>query len=130
MPAYTPEQIYRAARALLPALDEAIRQQVEALLAQAERGADTHLRLLDLLTQDKATRERVRDLLKGEADGERLLGGYDALGGEPESTRPGAVYVCPVPGCDYRYLIGEAGETPPPCPRHRQPLIPAQEKEE
>ena len=129
MPEYPPERIYAAARALLPDLDEPTRRRVEALLAQAEGGAATDLDILTLLTAHEATRERLRALLKGEAiRGETLLG-YEGLPGGLAST-PGQVFVCPEPGCGYRYVIGEAGETPPPCPRHGKPLIPAGEKKE
>ena len=71
MPEYPPERIYDAARALLPSLNEPLRRQVEALLAQAEGGADTHLQLLDLLTREDATCKQLRALLRGE---EALLG--------------------------------------------------------
>jgi len=125
MSAYPPERIHAAARALLPSLNEALRSQVEALLAQAEGGGDTHLQLLTLLTQEDATRLQLRALLKDE---ETTLGFRD-LAGDVEPT-PGEIYVCPQPDCNYRYVIGEAGETPPPCPRHHQPLIRADEKKE
>ncbi len=72
MPKYTPEQIYAAARALLPELDEAARRQAGSLLAQAERGQATDLELLDLLTQQESVRQRLRALLKS-SEGERLL---------------------------------------------------------
>lgn len=54
MPTYSPEQIYAAVRALLPELEENLRQQAE--------------------------------------------------------------------GCNYQYIIGEAGEQPPHCPRHHVAL--------
>ncbi len=117
MPQYTPEQLYAAARALLPSLDPALRRQVETLLAQAEGGADTHLRLLDQLTEDDATRERLRALLKGEETvPERGLGEYSDLGGEIYPTKAGDVFACPE--CGYRVLVGEDGEQPPPCEKH------------
>ena len=127
MPQYPPEKIYAAARTLLPTLEPDLRRQVEDLLAQAERGADTHLQLLDLLTQDDATRLPLRDLLKSdEYDEERMLGGFRGLAGEVGSTEAGEVYVCPK--CDFRYIIAEAGEQPPKCPKHKVALIPAREK--
>lgn len=116
MPQHTPEQIYAAARALLPELDEAARREVESLLAQAESGQATDLDLLDLLTRQESIRQRLRDLLKrGEIS--RTLGEYAPLPGSPASAL-GEIYVCPVNGCAYRYIIREAGETPPPCPKH------------
>lgn len=119
MPYYPPEEIYAAARTLLPDLEETLRRKVEDLLAQAEGGADTYLQLLDLLTQDDETRTALRSLLKKD-EAERTLGEYSGLGGEHTST-PGKVYVCPQ--CDYRYVIGEAGEEPL-CPQHGVKLIP------
>lgn len=116
MPTYTPEQIYAAARALLPELDEARRRQVESLLEQAEHGEQTDLRILDLLSAEEGLRQQSRALLQAEASF-RTLGDYAPLPGQPPST-PGQVYVCPVAGCDYRYVIAEAGEEPPPCPTH------------
>lgn len=116
MPTYTPEQIYAAARALLPKLNAARRRQVESLLEQAARGEPTDLQILDLLTADESLRRRLRTLLKsGEAL--RTLGEFSPLPGPPPNT-PGQVYICPVEGCDYRHVIAEAGEQPPPCPKH------------
>lgn len=116
MPQYPPEQIYAAARALLTALDEERRRKAETLLAQAERGQRTDLDLLDLLTADEAIRAHLRDLLEGKAV---LLASsdYNPLPGPPFPT-PGELYICPVGGCEYRYITGEAGETPPLCPMH------------
>ncbi len=124
MTLYTPEQIYNAARAMLSMLDEDRRQQMRSLLQEADNGADTHMQVLDLLTRDDATLEQLRRLLgiKG-IDTFRTLG-YAGAAGEPMITKPGAVYVCPVEGCTERYVIGEAGETPPPCPKHHTPLVP------
>lgn len=128
MPKYTPEQIYDAARALLSTLDAETRRQAEALLQQAERGQPTDRALLDLLTRQENTRRQLRGLLKG--DGERLLGDYSHLTGEPGSTKPGDAFICPTPGCGYRYVITEAGETPPPCPKHQHFPVPAGETED
>ena len=128
MSQYPPEKIYAAARTLLPTLEPDLRRQVEDLLAQAERGADTHLQLLDLLTQDDATRLPLRDLLHDEVEEESLMVDveYSSPGGEMTSAEPGEVYVCPQ--CDFRYIIAEAGEQPPKCPKHKVALIPAREK--
>ena len=117
MPRYTPEQIYAAARALLPALDADTRRQVEDLLGQAERGRPADRALLDLLTRDEATRRQMRALLKGEVT-EQVMRGFAGLTGELTSTKPGEVFVCPAEGCGYRYIIGEVNERPVPCPRH------------
>lgn len=125
MPRYTPEQIYAAARALLPELDEPLKGQVQSLLTQAANGQPADLQLLDLLSQDDALRQRLRRLLQAEeTTREATLGGYSGLEGEHTST-PGEVYACPQ--CAYRYVIGEAGEQPE-CPRHGVKLIPAKEK--
>lgn len=133
MPTYTPEQIYAAARALLPELDAARRHQVESLLEQAEHGEQTDLEILDLLTAEEDLRQRLRDLLKDDtprSTGERsvaiggnasgniiILSEYAPLPGSPQPT-PAQIFICPVPGCDYRYIISEAGEKPLPCPKH------------
>lgn len=121
MPKYTPEQIYAAARALLPELDEAARREVESLLAQAESGQATDLDLLDLLTRQENLRQRLRKMLQSGQE-ERLLRGYAPLPGFAAAT-PGEVYLCPVEGCDYRYVITEAGEQPPRCPKHNVKLV-------
>ena len=125
MPQYPPQKIYAAVRALLPLLDADRCQQAEALLAQAERGAETDLFLIDLLTarNDEIARQ-FRDLLKG-ADAERVLG-FGSLPGEGAVTQPGDRYACPK--CDYVYVIGESRETPPSCPEHNLALIPEREK--
>lgn len=125
MAQYPPEKIYAAARTLLPVLDPALRRQVEDLLAQAERGAETWDQLLALLTQDDAIQQSLRDLLKREPydDGERMLGEYSGMGGEVVSTEAGEVYVCPVEGCTETHVIGEAGEKPPKCPIHGVTLV-------
>ncbi|MEJ5241399.1 MAG: hypothetical protein WHS87_09400 [Anaerolineales bacterium] len=129
MPKYTPEQIYTAARTLLPMLDKATRKQVETLLEQAKSGQDTHLQMLDLITREEANRIALRALLAGEERSESTLaGGYSGLGGEISST-PGQIFVCPFEGCDHRYISAEAGERPPDCPRHKLPLVPAEEAE-
>lgn len=128
MPKYTPEQIYTAARTLLPMLDEPTHKQVEDLLKQAESGQDTHLQILDLLTRQEANRRALHALLTGEQS-ERLLTDYSGLGGEISSPQPGNVFACPIKGCQHRYVIAEAGETPPPCPQHKCSLVPAKETE-
>lgn len=129
MPQYPPEKIYAAVRALLPRLDADRRRQAESLLTQAERGADTDLSLIDLLTaRDDDIARQFRDLLKEGADAERVLGYSGLPSTHPGVTPAGEMYVCPEPQCDYRYVIGETGETPPPCPKHKQPLVPTREK--
>jgi rubrerythrin len=117
MPQHPPEKIYAAARVLLPDLDPARQSEVKALLEQAERGTQTHLQLLDLLTRDDATRQQMRLLLKAEnVSRELLLDEFGPLGGETVSTWPGDVFRCPQ--CGYRCVIGEADEQPLPCPKH------------
>lgn len=128
MPKYTPKQIYTAARTLRPVLDQTTRKQVETLLKQAESGQDTHLQILDLLTRQEANRRALHALLTGKQS-ERLLTGYSDLEGEISSPQPGDVFVCPIEGCRHRYVIAEAGETPPPCPQHNCSLVPKKETE-
>jgi len=122
MSKYTPTDIYRAARQVLPDLPEAQRRQVEPLLARGEAGQATHIELLRLLTAEEQTRRLFRQALRGEEE-LLLLGpkGLSELPG-PLPTTPGKVFVCPAPGCDYRYVIAEAGEDPGECPAHHLPL--------
>lgn len=137
MPRYPPEKIYAAAGALLPELEQPLRGQVQALLQQAAAGTPTDLDLLDLLTRDDATRQRLNALLEGEERTAVLGPGGVAppSGGggyypSPLSELPstsGLVFVCPEKGCPTRYVIGEAGETPPRCEMHQKDLVP-QEK--
>lgn len=117
MPRYTPEQIYAAASALLPELDEPLKGQVQSLLTQAANGQPADLQLLDLLSQDDALRQRLRRLLQAEeTTREATLGDYSSLGGETYSTKAGDVFACPE--CGYRFVIGEDGEQPLPCEKH------------
>ncbi|MGC8856793.1 MAG: hypothetical protein ACP5QU_08345, partial [Anaerolineae bacterium] len=120
MPRHTPEQIYAAARVLLPDLPEPLRQQVQTLLTQSEGGVHTHLQLLDLLSADESTRPRLRALLVDD-EATRTLGDFTALPGSLPST-PGETYVCPVEGCGYQRVIAEIGEDPGECPIHHQRL--------
>ena len=119
MPIPSPEQIYAAARALLPELEEPLKSQVQALLDRAETGTSTDIELLELLSQDEATRWRLAKQLELDSPDELL--GYSPLAGSFPST-PGEVYCCPVEGCETRYVIGEAGEDPGMCQKHGQRL--------
>ncbi len=110
------QSIYRAVHDLLPEMDESLRAQVETLLARAKRGEKTDNLLVELVSANKRLRPRLRKTL---ANAERTLS-YTPFVGEKTST-PGQVFTCPK--CGYRYIIGEAGETPPPCPTHHEALI-------
>lgn len=91
----TSKTIYAAARALLPILDESVRSKVETLLAQNERGEDTHLQILNILAEEDTKGEQIRNYLKG-IDGEMLsdLGLY----GNPFTSDANLCYLCSADG--------------------------------
>ncbi len=123
--AYSKPEICAAARRMLPELAHPLRGEIEALLARAEQGEDTHLEILERLTAEEAYRQRLRDLLKASRE---VPLGFEPLPGEP--CVPASVrYICPVEGCGFTWQLQQKGERPPRCPRHHVELVPAPEGE-
>lgn len=116
---YTRQEIYDAARRMLPDLEPPLRGEIEALLAQAEQGEETHLEILERLTVEETHRERLRALLRGwELPPLSLYEPSPGLPGVPASVR----YICPVEGCDFAWWPQQKGERPPRCPHHNVDL--------
>ncbi len=115
------ENIYRVFRELLDEAPDALRSEIESLLARAGSGEKTDNQLLRLARRDPAFLERVNSRL-GMVGGAR---GYGGLPGPVDST-PGLTYVCPQ--CDYSRVLGEVGEDPGECPTHHVALIPEAQK--
>ena len=117
---------YRAARELLPEMDEEMREKVEALLEQAEQGVKIDNLIVDIITDDDKLRRRLREMMG--KDFERTLGGYQPIGGNPNPP-PAQEYVCPEPDHEFSKWISRIGEDPGYCPKHTDKrLILASEK--
>lgn len=115
--AYSRSEIYAAARRMLPDLEPPLRGEIEALLARAEQGEETHLEILERLAADEARRSRLRELLRSQEL--RLYEPISGLPGVPASVQ----YVCPVEGCDFAWWPQQKGEKLPRCPFHNADLI-------
>jgi len=102
----------------------AMADQIAELLHRADAGQDVDADLIEVLSTEPAVRSRLAVLLPPE-DGERS--GYSPLPGLSPMGGPGSPafegFICPVAECGYRYPVFEAGEEPPPCPRHGCELI-------
>lgn len=123
---YTKSEIYAAARRMLPDLEPPLRGEIEALLARAEQGEETHLTILERLAADEARRSRLRELLREQEL--RLYEPSPGLPGVPVSVQ----YVCPVEGCEFAWRLQQKGEKLPRCPYHNadlRPVSPAVQKE-
>ena len=123
------ENIYRVFRDLLDEAPDALRPEMESLLARAEAGEKTDFQLLEIALRDRNFLQRVNARLEM-FDRERgilIEGSVDSivLPGQPGST-PGLTYVCPQ--CDYIRVLGEVGEDPGECPTHHVALIPEAQK--
>jgi hypothetical protein len=123
---YLAEDYYRAARELLPNMDDAMRQSVEDLLKQAEAGVKTDNRIVEIVTENELLRKQFRDALN--LEGEITMGAdFSPLAGNPASPNA-RKYICPVPGHDFIRRIQKAGDDPGMCPEHNVALIPVNEK--
>jgi hypothetical protein len=116
---------YRAARKLLPKMDDEMRERISELLQQAEQGGKTDNLIVDIITENDMLRRRLREMLGRER--ERALAGYSPPGGNVRPV-PALKFVCPVEGHHYSRRISKAGEDPGECPIHHQSLIPASSK--
>ena len=121
MPDLSSENIYRVFRELLDEAPDALRPEMESLLARAGSGEKTDNQLLGLARRDHDFLQRVNARL-GMVAGAR---GYSDLAGPPDPT-PGLTYVSPQ--CDYTRVLGEVGEDPGECPTHHVALIPEAQK--
>jgi hypothetical protein len=122
----TPDDYYRAARRLLPDMDDAMRQVVEDLLKRSEGGEQTDNRVVEVIAENRALRKKLREAL--DLDEERTLGGtFSQLAGaiNPPDARK---YICPVVDHDYTRRVQKAGDHPGSCPIHQVPLIPIDQK--
>ena len=107
----SPDEIYRAVRALLDDLPPNMRARAAALLRQAEDGRKTDNALLRLLRQDAAIYRRFQQLLHpGETLGAR---GFTPIAGEPDDIPAGQEWKCPHPGCRKRGLSSRKAKTRP-----------------
>ena len=125
MPKYTPDDIYRVSREVLPDLPEDMRQIIIPLLERGEAGENTHNLVLKLLTDDPQIRKKFNKLLSDENF--FLSREFSNLGGNTGSSL-GQEFCCPEPNCTYEYTIGEVGEEPGVCPHCHKLLIPKKEK--
>lgn len=124
MPELTAEDYYRAARQLLPELDDVRKAKIEELLAQAETGMSTDNQIVEIICETKILREYFRKLLHIPPSIGMM---YQPFGGDRSS--PDAIkYMCPEPGHNFIRRIQRAGEDPGNCPIHHVPLIPINEK--
>jgi len=126
---YEDEDILQTAKALLPVLnqvvpEENLREEVDGLIIAAERGEKPARALVERLRRYTPVREWLALALYEEerAKGLALLPGQV----QPQPGRPR--YVCPEEGCSFEWYVRVVGRPVPPCPVHRKPLIPAEEK--
>ena len=120
---YSPEDYYRAARELLPKMDENMRRSVEDFLRQAEEGVKTDTKIVEIISEKKALFAKFQAILK--YGGVTL--GYAPLGGDTISKTPNKhKYACPE--CDFILYIQKNGQDPGICPIHKKTLIPLSKK--
>jgi hypothetical protein len=121
-----PDDYYRAARSLLPEMDEDMRAAVEGLLKKAEGGEKVDNRLVEVITENKNLRSKFREALN--SGGDKTMGmDFSQLAGNV--TPPSAQkFICPVPGHNHINRIQKAGEDPGDCPVHKVALIPIDQK--
>lgn len=122
----TPQDVYTAVRNLLPELDDAMRNSVEALLARADAGDKVDNLIIDLIAENSAARKKMREALYFEDD---FLSARDfsGLAGDPSSP-DARKYMCPRNGCKHTIHIQKAGEDPGKCPEHGISLVLVQKK--
>lgn len=125
MPTIEPDDVYRAARTLLPSLDAVTGKALQELLDQADRGSKVDNSIIDLLTQDPDIRRKLREILFPQD--ESLMRGYQPLGGNVSSPSV-RKYVCPVADCGMVWRPQNVGEQIKKCPDHNVLLIPDSQK--
>jgi len=115
---------YRAARDLLPEMEESTRRAIEELLVKADSGAKTDNLIVEIICKDSALRKKFRTLLNVS---DRTLSDYSGLIGNPSSPKA-QTFICPRPGHDFTRRIQKVGEDPGFCPEHNLHLIPVDQK--
>ena len=90
-----------------------LRSRLEPLLERAAAGQPVADEVLEVLTADAGTRQRVAGLL-ADTDDDGVRSGFSGLPGLPAGS-PAPVFSCST--CDYRWPSFEVGEPVPECPR-------------
>ncbi len=121
-----PDDYYRAARELLPEMDDDIRQTVNELLKRAEAGEKMHNYLVEVITEDKVLRNKFREALDMASDNTMGMD-FSQLAGNVTSPAT-KKFVCPVPGHNYINRIQKIGEDPGMCPVHKVALVAIDQK--
>lgn len=95
-----------------------LRGRLEPLLERAAAGQPVADEVLEVLTADDDTRQRVADLL-ADADDDGVRSGFSGLPGLPHGS-PAPIFACRT--CDYSWPAFEVGEPARDCPRGHGPL--------
>ena len=126
---YESSDILEAACSIRPYLSELLEdvkakeidQQIVNLLAQASTGQSVHNLILELLSSQDATRERLSEFLQDKQQPEHQRT-FSSLPGHTPFV-DAAKFICPLG--DYTWYRPRVGIEPPHCPTHDQPLDPA-----
>ena len=124
------EDHYRAARELLPKMDDVMRQSIEDLLRQADAGVETDNQIIEIISARKVLYAKFQAILEC---GDVTMGGnFSPLAGYPSNVPPPSLnplkYICPESGHNFIRLIQKIGQDPGVCPDHKKPLIPIGKK--
>ena len=118
-----PEEISHAARAYLQYLPHNIHSAIEELLTLADAGQKVDNHIIDLMGDDKAAKEWMRQLYSPE-NAQLLSYRSKPLGGGPQPILA-QEWVCPLVGCEFTWYIDRVGK---PisflCPRDRKQAVP------
>jgi hypothetical protein len=117
----TSQDVYTAARNLLPELNKAMRTSIAALLARADAGEKVDNFIIDLIATDSAASKKLRKALYFDED-YLSIRDFIGLAGDPSSPIA-EKYVCPRKGCKHFAFIQKTGEIPEKCPKHGVDLI-------
>jgi hypothetical protein len=128
---YTSGDVIEAARVIQPYLPDllgaeatTVDQALAALLAKAAAGEAVDNPILELLAERDTTREWAQKFLIDKMP-PPVMRTYDPLAGS-QSVIDANTFVCTVPACPRIWHRPKAGITPPLCPEHKIPLVPAQ----
>ena len=114
----------QVAKRLLNHLPEPMNGDLKTLLDGAERGQDTTIEVIDLLSANDNIRlwmqEQIaeQDSIKG--DGTR---GYSPSAGQVTSIPASLKWICPKRGCHFSLPVIQEDEDPPICDTHGVAMV-------
>ena len=111
------------AQKLTKHLPKEMNDELKTLIQRAEKGDDTTIEIIDLLSPHENIRRWMQEQMSLHNESKSTMRGFHPLAGTPSSIPSNRQWVCPVENCNETFPIIQEGEDAPICDEHDVKMV-------